>query len=70
MNALKMMTAGYTAEYFRVLKHGEKVEADEKKMGWTEYEDGKVCEPHAYLHSVGSDSNSRRVGISIPQGIC
>eukprot|EP00904_Undaria_pinnatifida_P008352 jgi/Undpi1/4647/HiC_scaffold_18.g08001.m1 len=34
---------GYTAEYFRVLKPGEKIEADEKKMGWAESEDGKTA---------------------------
>eukprot|EP00752_Nemacystus_decipiens_P003601 g3320.t1 len=29
----------YTAEFFRLLKKGEKIEADEKKMGWVECEE-------------------------------
>lgn len=35
--------AGYTAEFFRVLGEGEKIDADELKMGWVESEqNGKV----------------------------
>lgn len=34
---------GYTSEFFRLLKKGEKVDADEKKMGWVEcVENGNV----------------------------
>lgn len=37
------LQTGYTAEFFRLLKKGEKIDADEKKMGWVEcVENGKV----------------------------
>lgn len=34
--------SGYTAEYFRVLKKGERIDADEKHLGWVVGEDGTV----------------------------
>lgn len=33
---------GFTADYFRMLKKGERLDADEKSLGWVVCEDGKV----------------------------
>ena len=33
---MHLANTGYTAEFFRVLKKGDKIDADEKKMGWIE----------------------------------
>lgn len=44
---LSTALVGFTSEYFRVLKKGEKIEADEQKLGWAVSEDGKVS---AALH--------------------
>lgn len=38
-----ILQTGYSAEFFRLLKKGEKIDTDEKKMGWVEcVENGNV----------------------------